>query len=98
MAAGETVVTRTRSVPLVTLVRADRRQADALVSEEQGARLTPGAEVSVRVGGQRYPAVLEALRPEAGPEGALRYRAVAVFAVTASGEVWPGQRAVLELP
>jgi multidrug efflux system membrane fusion protein len=98
VAAGETVVTRTQSVPLVTLVRADRRRADVLVSEEQAARLMPGAEVSVRVGGQRYPAVIEALRPEASPAGALHYRAVAVFAVIGIGAVWPGQRAVLELP
>jgi hypothetical protein len=96
--AGETAVTRTRRVPLVTRARDDRRQAAARVSGEQPTRRMPGAEGSVRVGSRRYRAVVKALRPEANPEGILRHRAVAVFAVNDSGAGSPGQRAVLDLP
>ncbi len=96
--AGQTVVSHCQSVPLVTLVKANRLLARAELPAAAVRHLRPGQAVSVTVGAQRHPGTLERIYPGPGDRAPGRFLVDVSLSVAGDQGPYPGQQAVLELP
>lgn len=97
---GQTVVTRLRSVSLVTVAEIGRMLARIELDDGALATLKPGEMLAVRVGGRRYRGTLWRIGMEpVGPEGGnARYAVDILFAYPPSVTLRAGERATVELP
>lgn len=95
---GQTVVSRLRSVPLVTLVEAARMRARAEVPGHRLADLQPGGELRVRVDGTEYAGRLDRVGLEPAQPGGDRYPIDVVFDVGPETRLRPGTPAAVEIP
>jgi len=98
-AVGQTLVSRLKSVPLVTVAEAGRMVARAELSLEQVSRLKPGQALTVVVDDHRYQGHVRrlGLEPSAGG-GSKRYPVDVVFALPDGQLLRAGQAATVELP
>ena len=95
---GQTVVSRLRSVPLVTLAEVGRMRVRAEVAGYRLVGLQPGRELRVRVDGSEYAGRVDRLGLEPAQPGGDRYPIDVVFEVDPEARLRPGTPAVVELP
>jgi multidrug efflux system membrane fusion protein len=95
---GQTVVSRLRTVPLVTLAEVGRMRARAEVTGQRLVGLQPGRELRVRVDGTEYAGRVDRLGLEPAQPGADRYPIDVVFEVAPEVRLRPGTPAVVEIP
>ena len=97
---GQAVVSRLQSAPLVVLAEAGRMVARGRVKQDQLARLSLGQKVTVKVGTQRYAALIRrlGLEPVSGAGADAVYAVDAVFHPDPATVLRAGQAASLELP
>jgi multidrug efflux system membrane fusion protein len=96
--AGQAVVSDLAAVPLVIVVEAKRMLVKAPVEESAVAALTPGRELAIQVGGQRFTGTVRRVGFEqmSGYSGAARYPLEVV--ISAEGNLRAGQSVTVVLP
>lgn len=94
---GETVVNRLNATPMITIAARGVMTAHGGLTAEQLARVRPGMQLGVQVGGERYSGRVERLATQPTQmAGEMRYEIIVRF--EPSTALQAGQPATLQLP